>query len=204
MSSYVKPTRQELLRLSNKVKIAQKGHRLLKDKRDGLIKAFLGIVKEVLELRKEVDAHIIEAIEYFNLAESRTSSELLYEISKNSKAQVLLQYEKRNLMGVVIPSITAEVKGDPFCYGVLDTSKDLDESLLVLTRILPQLIRVAELEYSARKLAEEIEKTRRRVNGLEYVIIPQIQRDIRMIRAKLEETARQEKVTLLKIKEKVT
>jgi V/A-type H+-transporting ATPase subunit D len=86
----------------------------------------------------------------------------------------------------------------------METNRDLDASLLTLRTLLPDLIRLAELEFAARRLAEEIEKTRRRVNGLEYVIIPQMKQDVRLIRAKLEETARQEKVTLLKIKAKVT
>ncbi len=203
-SAQIKPTRQELLKLKNKLKIAEKGHRLLKDKRDGLIKAFLGIVKESLELRKKVDEHIIFAIQLFSLAEARTSAELLRAIASNSKATVLLQTEKANIMGVTISKMKADVHGDPFCYGVLDTNRDLDESLVALSELMPDLVRLVELEDAARRLAEEIEKTRRRVNGLQYVIIPNMKRDVRFIQAKLEESARQEKVTLMKIKEQVS
>ncbi len=202
-SAQIKPTRQELLKLKNKLKIAEKGHKLLKDKRDGLIRAFLKIVKESLELRKLVDERIIEAQQLFSLAEARTSAALLSAIAKNSKATVSLQTEKSNIMGVRISKMTASVQGDPFCYGVLDTNRDLDESLVALNELMPDLVRLVELEDAARRLAEEIEKTRRRVNGLEYVIIPGMKRDVRYIQAKLEESARQEKVTLMKIKEQV-
>jgi V/A-type H+/Na+-transporting ATPase subunit D len=199
----VKPTRQELLKLKNKLKIAEKGHKLLKDKRDGLIKAFLKIVRESLELRKKVDAQIIEAMQLFQLAEARTSSELLQAIAKNSKAQVKLTSTPANVMGVHISKMNATVEGDPFGYGVLDTNHDLDESLVALNALMPDLIRLVELEDAARKLAEEIEKTRRRVNGLQYVIIPDMKKDVRFIQQKLEESARQEKVTLMKVKEQV-
>ncbi len=197
----LKPTRQEYLKLKKKVKTASRGHRLLKDKRDGLIQKFLGIVKEALLLRKELDQPLVRAIELFRYAEAKTSESFLASIAQQSEAEVQLKLETSNFMGVHLPTLEAHVAGDPFTYGVLNTPKDLDTSLVTLHQILPKLVRLAELEYTARKLAEEIEKTRRRVNALEYVIIPEMQTDMAYIQGVLEERSRQEKVTIMKVKE---
>ena len=197
----LKPTRQEYLKLKKKVKTASRGHRLLKDKRDGLIQKFLGIVKEAILLRKELDQPLVRAIELFRYAEAKTSEAFLASIAEQSEAQVQLKLETSNFMGVHLPALEAKVVGDPFTYGVLNTPKDLDNSLVTLHEILPKLVRLAELEYTARKLAEEIEKTRRRVNALEYVIIPEMKTDMSYIQGVLEERSRQEKVTIMKVKE---
>lgn len=197
----LKPTRQELLRLKKKVKTASKGHKLLKDKRDGLIQKFLGIVKEALSLRKEIDPQLLRSIELFRYAEAKTSSEYLASIADQSESKVSIELAMGNFMGVHVPNLDYTVTGDPFNYGVVNTPKDLDQSLVLLYKILPKLVNLAELEYTARKLAEEIEKTRRRVNALEHVIIPQMKQDMNYIAGILEERSRQEKVTIMKVKE---
>ncbi len=197
----LKPTRQEYLKLKKKVKTASRGHRLLKDKRDGLIQKFLGIVKEAITLRKEIDTPLVRAIELFRYAEAKSSESFLASVAAQSEAEIHIGLETTNFMGVHLPMLQAEVVGDPFTYGVLNTPKDLDNSLVTLHAILPKLVRLAELEYTARKLAEEIEKTRRRVNALEYVIVPEMKADMSYISGVLEERSRQEKVTIMKVKE---
>ncbi len=197
----IKPTRQEFLKLKKKVKTASRGHRLLKDKRDGLIQKFLAIVKDALTLRKEIDESLVKAIELFRYAEAKTSDQYLASIAEQSEAQIRIALETANFMGVHVPNLEFEVSGDPFNYGVLNTPKDLDQSLVTLHQLLPKLVKLAELEYTARKLAEEIEKTRRRVNALEHVIIPEMKDDMGYIKGVLEERSRQEKVTIMKVKE---
>ena len=199
--SQVKPTRQELLSYKKKIKTASKGHRLLKDKRDGLIQKFLGVVKEALHTREEVTQEMRQAIEYFHYAEAKTSEEYLANIAQASDTEIQIENLVHNFMGVHLTDLTFSVTGDPFQYGVLNTPKDLDQSITTFYQALPKLIKLAELEYKARKLAEEIEKTRRRVNALEHVIIPQMKTDKKEIESILEERARQEKVTIMKAKE---
>ena len=200
-NSTVKPTRQEFLRLKKKTKTAQKGHKLLKDKRDGLIREFLVVVKDALRLRKELDQDLIKVMQFFQFAETRTSKKLLEEIAVTSEAKAFVTLARKNIMGVIVSEITADVKGNPLSYGIIETPKDIDEAIFTLQKIFPDLMKLAELEFTARRLAEEIEKTRRRVNTLEHVIIPEMKDDMKYIKGKLDETTRQEKVTLMKMKE---
>lgn len=199
----VKPTRQELIKVKVQIKTAQRGHGLLKDKRDSLIKIFLSTIKQALVLRKKVDENIVKAFEHYAFASAATSNKTLELISKNSTAEVLVALVTKNVMGVKVPSLDFEVNGDPVCYSMLETNADLDISLILLKEIMPDLIKLAELEYTAQKLAEEIEKTRRRVNALEYVIIPRMKKDMKYIQATLEEMARQQTVRLIKLKEQI-
>lgn len=199
----VKPTRQELLKLKNQMRTAKKGHGLLKDKRDGLIKIFLGIIKEALDLRKIVDEQIIKAFEHYAYASAASSNETLESISKNSQATVDISLSKKNIMGVKVPSLDFSVTGDPLCYSMLETTSHLDNAILTLNTLMPDLMKLAELEYTAQLLAEEIEKTRRRVNALEYVIMPRMKKDMKYIQTTLEEMARQQTVGLIKLKQRM-
>ncbi|MFB6225101.1 MAG: V-type ATP synthase subunit D, partial [Candidatus Paceibacteria bacterium] len=134
-------------------------------------------------------------------AQSQSSPQTLRNVAHSSEASVTLSSKSENIMGVAITKLQSEIHGTPFSYGMYSTPYDLDASLLKFQDILPDLIRLAELEYAARKLAEEIEKTRRRVNSLEHVIIPETENNMDYINTKLEEEARQEKSLLLKVKE---
>lgn len=201
MSAAIKPTRQEFLRLKKKTKTAEKGHKLLKDKRDGLIREFLVVVKDALRLRKELDQDLIKVMQFFQFAETRTSKKLLEEIAVTSEAKAYVSLARKNIMGVIVSEIIADVKGNPLSYGIIETPKDIDEAIFTLQKIFPDLMKLAELEFTARRLAEEIEKTRRRVNALEHVIIPEMKDNMKYIKGKLDETTRQEKVTLMKMKE---
>ncbi len=197
----VKPTRPEYLRLKKKKQMAEKGHKLLKDKRDGLIREFLSLVKDAIELREKLDAELPAVIRQYRLAQARMNGDNLQSIASSSEASISISSEKENIMGVAISKLESEVNGDPFSYGVLNTPYDLDACLLKFNKLIPDLIRLAELEYAARKLAEEIEKTRRRVNSLEHVILPETKDNMNYINTKLEEEARQEKSLLLKVKD---
>lgn len=199
----VKPTRQELLKIKAQMRTAKRGHSLLKDKRDGLIKIFLGIIKMALDLRKKVDDDIIKAFEHYAFASASSSTETLMAIAKNSNAHVDIALAKKNIMGVKVPSIEFAVTGDPMSYSFLDTTADLDKSISTLTKMMPELMKLAELEYTALLLAEEIEKTRRRVNALEHVIVPQMKKDMKYIVSTLEEMARQQTVGLIKLKQRM-
>lgn len=197
----IKPTRQEALRLKKSIKTASRGHSLLTDKRDGLIRQFLAIIREVIELRKAINDPLLQAIQLFQFAEAKTSPEYLEELGQVSEARVTVAKTMLNIMGVKVPELSYSISGDPFQYGIIQVPKDLDESLLKLQDIFPRLIELAEKEFTARKLAEEIETTRRRVNALEYVIIPEMREDLKFILSSLDELTRQEKVTIMKVKE---
>lgn len=197
----IKPTRQELLKFKKKLKTASRGHRLLKDKRDGLIQKFLAIIKEVVTIRKEINIDLLKSIELFYYAKAKISNLELNEIEEKSNSEVKIQKTDSNFMGVNIPKLDFVVEGDPFNYGVLNIPKDLDQSILTFYKVLPKLIKLAELEYTSKKLADEIEKTRRRVNALEYVIVPKLKENMRFVAGVLEERSRQEKVTIMKVKE---
>jgi len=197
----IKPTRQELLKFKKKLKTASRGHRLLKDKRDGLIQKFLAIIKEVVTIRKEINIDLLKSIELFYYAKAKISNLELNEIEEKSNSEVKIQKTDSNFMGVNIPKLDFIVDGDPFNYGVLNIPKDLDQSILTFYKVLPKLIKLAELEYTSKKLADEIEKTRRRVNALEYVIVPELKENMRFVAGVLEERSRQEKVTIMKVKE---
>ena len=197
----VKPTRQEALKLKKKIKTASRGHSLLTDKRDGLIQEFLAIIQEVIKLRGELTPKIVEAIQLFEFAQTKISTEAIQELIHPSQAKTYLELQKKSIMGVTIPHIIPRLQGDPFQYGTLGTPKDLDQALLTLQNILPLLVKLAEIEFTARLLAEEIEATRRRVNALEYVIIPEMKTNLKSIQNALDELTRQEKVTIMKVKE---
>ncbi len=197
----IKPTRQELLKFKKKLKTASRGHRLLKDKRDGLIQKFLAIIKEVVTIRKEINKDLLKSIELFYYAKAKISNLELDEIEEKSNSEIKVIKTDSNFMGVNIPKLDFNVEGDPFNYGVLNIPKDLDQSILTFYKVLPKLIKLAELEYTSKKLADEIEKTRRRVNALEYVIVPELKENMRFVAGVLEERSRQEKVTIMKVKE---
>lgn len=197
----IKPTRQEALRLKKKIKTASRGHNLLTDKRDGLIQQFLAIIQEVIKLRGELTPKIVEAIQLFRFAQTKISEEVIEELIHLSQAKTHLELQNKSIMGVKIPHIIPHITGDPFQYGTFGTPKDLDQSLSLLQSILPLIIQLAEIEFTARLLAEEIEITRRRVNALEYVIIPDMKKNLKSIQSSLDELTRQEKVTIMKVKE---
>jgi V/A-type H+-transporting ATPase subunit D len=195
----------ELTRLKKKLGTAIKGHRLLKDKRDELMREFLDMVRVNMELREKVEKEIKAADLNFVLAKSTMSEETLQDALMAPKQEVQLSVDKRNVMSVDIPVFdyttrTADAN-DIYSYGFAFTSADLDDAVGSLAAVFPDMLKLAEVEKSCQLMAAEIEKTRRRVNALEHVIIPETQQGIRYITMKLDENERSTQVRLMKVKD---
>ena len=203
----VNPTRMELTRLKRKLVTAVKGHRLLKDKRDELMREFLDLVRENMELRLKVEEGIRRANSNFVLAKAGMSEETLRTALMAPKQEINLNVDKKNVMSVDIPVFDYKTRtadeNDIYSYGFAFTSGDLDGAVLSLADILPDMMKLAETEKACQLMAAEIEKTRRRVNALEHVIIPETRQGIRYITMKLDENERSTQIRLMKVKDMV-
>ena len=203
----INPTRMELTRLKGRRKTATRGHKLLKDKRDELMKQFLEIVRKNRALRKKVEQGLEEANAAFTEAASLMGPEMLEQALLYPKQSVELEMGFRNIMSVNVPVYTFHTKNeDPteiYPYGFAQTSGELDIALEALNRVFQDMLELAEVEKSMQLLAEDIEKTRRRVNALEYVMIPDMEEKIRYITMKLDENERGNITRLMKVKEMV-
>ena len=203
--AHVNPTRMELTRLKKKLVTATKGHRLLKDKRDELMRQFLDLVREDMDLRIKVEKGIRNANAEFVLAKAGMSEQTLRTAMLVPRQEVFLEETARNVISVNLPVFSARTRtadqNDIFSYGFAYTSSDLDGAVQSLSDILPDMLRLAEVEKSCQLMASEIEKTRRRVNALEHVIIPETREGIRYITMKLDETERSTQVRLMKVKD---
>ena len=203
----INPTRMELTRLKGRLKTATRGHKLLKDKRDELMKQFLEIVRKNRALRKKVEQGLEEANAAFTVAASLMGPEMLEQALLYPKQRVELEMGFRNIMSVNVPVYTFHTKNeDPteiYPYGFAQTSGELDIALEALNRVFQDMLELAEVEKSMQLLAEDIEKTRRRVNALEYVMIPDMEEKIRYITMKLDENERGNITRLMKVKEMV-
>ena len=203
----VSPTRMELTRLKGKLKTAQRGHKLLKDKRDELMKQFLDTVREVRSLRAEVEEDLMAVHKSFTVASALMSSEMLEQSLIYPKQSVELNMSFKNIMSVDTPvyhfSTQNPGSGDIYPYSFATTSCELDGAVDALSSVFQDMLKLAQIEKTTQLLAEEIEKTRRRVNALEYVMIPELEGNIKYISMKLEENENSTKVRLLKVKEMV-
>ncbi len=203
--AHVNPTRMELTRLKKKLVTATRGHKLLKDKRDELMRQFLDLVRENKTLREKVEQGIMAANKNFVLARSAMQDEVLNVALMAPKQEVYLEAGKRNVMSVEIPEFEYKTKtpdtNDIYPYGFAFTSSDLDDAVKSLQDILPDMLRLAEIEKSCQLMAAEIEKTRRRVNALEHVMIPELKENIKYIIMKLDENERSTQVRLMKVKD---
>ncbi|MBQ1333113.1 MAG: V-type ATP synthase subunit D [Lachnospiraceae bacterium] len=199
------PTRMELTRLKKKLVTAVRGHKLLKDKRDELMRQFMDLVRENMELRRTVEEGIENANRNFVIARAGMSQAALSTALMTPKQEVSLEITGRNVMSVDVPVMTTKTRTDDpndiYSYGFAFTSGDLDDAVKSLADVLPDMLRLAEVEKSCQLMADEIEKTRRRVNALEHVIIPETQENIRYITMKLDENERSSQVRLMKVKD---
>ena len=199
------PTRMELTRLKGKLRTAQRGHKLLKDKRDELMKRFLETVREVRALRDEVEAELMTVHGSFTVASALMSSEALEQALLYPKQSVQLTQTTQNIMSVNVPVYDFQTQtrsdADIYPYGFAATSGELDTAVEALGHVFQKMLKLAEIEKSAQLMAEEIEKTRRRVNALEYVMIPETQEAIRYITMKLDENDRATTTRLMKVKD---
>ena len=203
----VNPTRMELNRLKKRLQMAVRGHRLLKDKRDELMRQFIDLIKHNKELREEVEVDLQAALAKFLLARAVMPGENLEEAIMFPKTRFDLDVTKQNIMSVYAPKFTwqeaggGQGEGDIYPYGFADTSAELDASIATLSALMPKLLELAQVEKAADLLADEIEKTRRRVNALEYVLIPQLTETVRYITMKLDEAERSALTRLMKVKD---
>ena len=204
-STQVTPTRMELTRLKKKRITAVRGHKLLKDKRDELMRQYLDLVRENMDLRKRVEAGILSANRNFVIAKAGMSEPELHTALLAPKQAVQLKPGKKNVMSVDIPTFDYKMRtadeNDIYSYGFAFTSSDLDDAVKSLADILPDMIRLAECEKACQMMASEIEKTRRRVNALEHVIIPETEKNIKYITMKLDENERSTQIRLMKVKD---
>ena len=201
----VNPTRMELTRLKGRLKTAKRGHKLLKDKRDELMKQFLDVVRENRALRKKVEEGLMKAHGSFTVASALMSGEMLQQSLLYPKQSVSLDMTFQNIMSVNVPEYHFKTKnensGDIYPYGFAATSGELDGAVDALSNVFQDMLRLAQIEKTSQLLAEEIEKTRRRVNALEYVKIPQMEESIKYISMKLDENERSATIRLMKVKD---
>ena len=201
----VNPTRMELTRLKGKLRTAQRGHKLLKDKRDELMKQFLDTVREVKALRAEVEAELMTVHGSFTVASALMSDQAMEQALLYPKQSVELTMTTQNIMSVNVPVYHFQTKTksdiDIYPYGFAATSGELDTAVEALGKVFQKMLKLAQIEKSAQLMAEEIEKTRRRVNALEYVMIPNTQEAIRYITMKLDENDRATTTRLMKVKD---
>ncbi len=204
-STTINPTRQELNRLKNRLRTSIRGHKLLKDKRDELMKQFMDVVRENRALRKRVEEGLMKAHGAFTVAAALMSPEMLEQSLLYPKQSVELDMTFQNIMSVDVPQYqfrtSSQDPGEVYPYGFAQTSGELDDAVDALSRVLGDMLRLAEIEKTSQLLAEEIEKTRRRVNALEYVKIPEMQANIKYITMKLDENERSNTIRLMKVKD---
>ena len=205
MATNVNPTRMELTRLKNRLATAVRGHKLLKDKRDEMVRQFMIYIRRNNDLRQKMEEHLLGVSKNFSKARAEmgylSMSEALFYTARSAEFEV----GEKNVMSVDVPTITytgaTEEDTTEVPYAFAFTSSHLDSSVMDLTKYLPELLELAEVEKTCNMLADEIEKTRRRVNALEYVMIPEMQTSIKFITMKLAENDRASTVRLMKAKE---
>ena len=206
-SATINPTRQELNRLKTRLRTSIRGHKLLKDKRDELMKQFMDVVRENRALRKRVEESLMRAHSAFTVAAALMSPEMLEQSLLYPKQSVELDMTFQNIMSVDVPQYqfrtSSQDPGEVYPYGFAQTSGELDDAVDALSRVLSDMLRLAEIEKTSQLLAEEIEKTRRRVNALEYVKIPEMQANIKSITMKLDENERSNTIRLMKVKDMI-
>ena len=204
-STTINPTRQELTRLKGRLRTAQRGHKLLKDKRDELMKQFMDVVRENRALRRKVEESLMRANGSFTVAAALMSPEMLEQSLLYPKESVSVDMTFQNIMSVDVPRYQFHTKsqaaGEVYPYGFAQTSGELDDAVDEMARVFQDMLRLAEVEKTSQLLAQEIEKTRRRVNALEYVKIPEMQANIKYITMKLDENERANTIRLMKVKD---
>ncbi len=206
-STTITPTRMVLNQLKGRLKTARRGHKLLKDKRDELMRQFMDVIKRNKQLRLRVEQGLSEAFASVQVASAIMSPEMMEQALLYPRQSVELDMKFKNIMSVNVPLYSYTTKNnDPaeiYPYGFAQTSGELDDALENMGKVFEDMLELAQVEKTMQLLAEEIEKTRRRVNALEYVMIPDLEKNIKYISMKLEENENSTKVRLLKVKEMV-
>ena len=202
----VNPTRMELSRLKIRLKTAVRGHKLLKDKQDELMRQFIDMIKKNKKLRERVEGMLQNSFKDFLLSRGVMSDEMLENAIASPKEKIGVEVKKKNIMSVNVPQMTfvKENEGNQgmiYPYGYAQTSADLDDAIDGLSSVIDNLLELAEVEKACQLMADEVEKTRRRVNALEYMTIPQLKETIRFIQMKLDENERGSITRLMKVKD---
>lgn len=197
----VNPTRQELLKLRRRIVIARRGHKLLKDKQDELMRRLLSMIENVKSLRIKVEKHLAEAMMEFAIAKGGAEPGFVEAAIMFPNKKVSIEVGRKQIMNLRVPSFTRKVSGDIICYGLAQTTVELDNSLGALDNVTEELLDLAEKEKTVSMLADEVARTRRRVNTLEYVLIPNLEETISYIRQKLAEMERSNLSRLMKVKD---
>ena len=198
----VNPTRMELRNLKRRLATAVKGHKMLKDKSDEMVRRFVELAKENRRLRQEVESELAGALHDFALARSCCEDYVMEDALAMPSKSIKIRAGVSNIMSVVVPDMRMEEesKGEDFPYSFARVTAQLDASIVTVTKLAEKLVQLAQVEKSCNMLAIEIEKNRRRVNALEYVMIPQTEETIRYITMKLDENERSSTVRLMKVK----
>lgn len=202
----VKPTRMELSNLKSRLVLSTRGHKLLKDKQDELMRQFINLIRENNILRDEVEKELTASMRSFVVAKSLLNEAFIEELFAVPGSSVELDIQEKNIMSVVVPQMNFSIvdqddKSTDLQYGYVNSNGELDDAIKKIEDILPKLLKLSEIEKTCQLLADEIEKTRRRVNALEYKMIPQLQETIRYIQMKLEENERSSIVRMMKVKD---
>lgn len=200
----VNPNRMELSRLKKRLAVAERGHKLLKDKQDALIKAFLEKARAVKATREKVESELQACYQSFLMARAQTLPSMLEQALMISGSACTLDVTTRNVMSVMVPRYEVHQEGSTFNYGMATTPASLDVALEDFSRIIPRLLQLAADEKAVALMSTEIERTRRRVNALEHVMIPNYSETIKYISMKLDEQARSTTSQLMKVKEIVS
>lgn len=200
MAIQINATRMEYLKLRRRLVTAVKGHKLLKDKNEGLMREFIVLLKSYKSLRQKVDVILLKQMNLFVLAQITSPSDCVYTALEQSKGKLEMTISEKSILGVKVPVFGISVT-ESNTYSFLDTPVELDNAILQLREFFQDIARVAEMEQSIRILAREIEKIRRRVNALEHILIPQLRDSIKFIKSKLDEMERSNIGRLMKIKE---
>ena len=206
-SKTITPTRMVLNQLKGRLKTATRGHKLLKDKRDELMRQFMDVIKLNKILRTRVEEGLTEAFGALTVASAVMSPEMLEQALMYPRQSVELSVKYKNIMSVNVPQYSFSTKtadaSEIYPYGFAQTSAELDVAMQAISRVFEDMLELARVEKTMQLLAEEIEKTRRRVNALEYVMIPEMEENIRYISMKLAENENATKVRLMKVKDMV-
>lgn len=204
----VNPTRMELSTLKTRLSTAKRGHKLLKDKQDELMRRFIELIKKNKQLRVDVEKELGDSFKEFLQASAVMSPEMMEEAVAIPKEEITLGVTKKNIMSVNVPIMSFKRKleddqGSIYPYGLAQTSSELDDAISKLYNIMPKLLELAQVEKACQLMADEIEGTRRRVNALEYRTIPDLEETIRFIRMKLDENERSTITRLMKVKDMI-
>ncbi len=195
------PTRMELLRLRKRLSLARRGHKLLKDKQDELMKRFMGLVHQIKDLRLSVEEELEEAWRRFLVARSMGGSQVVENAVSAPTRKTSVEVGREQVMNLVVPVFSLKTEGKLASYGLAATPAELDTSLVAMEKVLGRMVELASKEKALELIGDEIERTRRRVNALEYILIPNLEETIRYISMKLSEMERGNLTRLMRIKE---